>query len=79
MFKSGREYFRLGADSYSSLGRVVKKENSVVALRSLLNVFACGKVSSPRLYRLIIKKTVRYQDVTIIELYIVLQLIGELN
>ena len=29
-----------------------KKENSVVALRSLLNVFACGQVSSPRLYRL---------------------------
>ena len=53
-FKSGREYFRLGAESYSSLRRVVKKEeNSVVALRSLLNVFACGQVSSPRLYRLI--------------------------
>ena len=26
--------------------------NSVVALRSILNVFACGQVSSPRLYRL---------------------------
>ena len=25
MSKSGREYFRLGADSYSSLGRVGKK------------------------------------------------------
>ena len=30
-----------------------KEENSVVALRSLLNVFACGQLSSPRLYRLI--------------------------
>ena len=29
-----------------------KEESSVVALRSLLNVFACGQVSSPRLYRL---------------------------
>ena len=29
-----------------------KEENSVVALRSLLNVFACGQVSSLRLYRL---------------------------
>ena len=31
MSKSGREYFRLGAESYSSLGRVAKKreENSV--------------------------------------------------
>ena len=29
-----------------------KVENSVVALRSLLNVFAWGQVSSPRLYRL---------------------------
>ena len=31
MSKSGREYFRLGAESYSSLGRVEKKkeENSV--------------------------------------------------
>ena len=29
-----------------------KKENNVVALRSFLNVFACGQVSSPRLYRL---------------------------
>ena len=28
-----------------------REENSVVALRSLLNVFACG-LSSPRLYRL---------------------------
>ena len=31
--------------------RKKKEENSVVALRSLLNVFACGQVSSPRLYR----------------------------
>ena len=29
-----------------------REENSVVALRSLLIIFACGKVSSPRLYRL---------------------------
>ena len=29
-----------------------REEKSVVALRSLLNVFACGQVSSPRLYRL---------------------------
>ena len=29
-----------------------REENSVVALRSLLDVFACGQVSSPRLYRL---------------------------
>ena len=51
--KSGRENFRLGAESYSSLGRVEKKrKNSVVALRSLLDVFACGQVLSPRLYRL---------------------------
>ena len=40
-------------ESYSSLERVGKnEENSVVALRSLLNVSACGQVSSPRLYRL---------------------------
>ena len=30
----------------------IRELNSVVALRSLLNVFACGQVSSPRLYRL---------------------------
>ena len=54
MFECERVYFRLGAESYSSLGRVGKKEEkNVVALRSLLNVFACGQVSSPRLYRLI--------------------------
>ena len=29
-----------------------REENSVVALRSLLNVFSSGQVSSPRLYRL---------------------------
>ena len=29
-----------------------REKNSVVALRSLLKVFACGQVSSPRLYRL---------------------------
>ena len=32
--------------------RQKREENSVVALLSLLNVFACGQVSSPRLYRL---------------------------
>ena len=47
MFKSEREYFRLGART-----RRKKEENSVVALRLLLNVFACGQVSSPRMYRL---------------------------
>ena len=30
----------------------IRQVNSVVALGSLLNVFACGQVSSPRLYRL---------------------------
>ena len=49
MSKSGREYFRLGAESYSSLGRVGKKEKIACPL---LDVFACGQVSSPRLYRL---------------------------
>ena len=29
------------------------EKNSVAALRSLLNVFVCGQLSSPRLYRLI--------------------------
>ena len=33
MSKNGREYFRLGAESYSSLGRVEKlEENSVSTL-----------------------------------------------
>ena len=32
--------------------RKKREENSVVALRPLLNVFAGGQVSSPRLYRL---------------------------
>ena len=32
--------------------RKKREENSVVALRSILNVFACGQASSPRLYRL---------------------------
>ena len=27
--KSGREYFRLGAESYSSLGRIAKKEKKI--------------------------------------------------
>ena len=30
----------------------IREVNSVVAQRSLLNIFACGQVSSPRLYRL---------------------------
>ena len=51
MSKSGREYFRLDAESYSSLGRVGKKEKKIAC--PLLDVFACGQVSSPRLYRLI--------------------------
>ena len=50
MSESGREYFRLGTDSYSSLGRVGKKEKKIAC--PLLEVFACGQVSSPRLYRL---------------------------
>ena len=41
--------FRLGAESYSSLGRVGKKKKIACPL---LDVFACGQVSSPRLYRL---------------------------
>ena len=32
-----------------------EEENSVVALRSLLNVIACGRISSPRLYRVRLK------------------------
>ena len=47
--KNGREYFRLGSKSYSSLGRVGKKKKIACPL---LDVFACGQVSSPRLYRL---------------------------
>ena len=46
--KSGLEYFRLGAESCSSLGRVGKKKKKACPL---LDVFACGQVSSPRLYR----------------------------
>ena len=48
--KSGREYFRLGAESYLSLGRVGKKEKKIAC--SLLDVFVSGQVSSRRLYRL---------------------------
>ena len=44
-----REYFRLGAESYSSLERVGRKERKIAC--PLLDVFACGQVSSPRLYR----------------------------
>ena len=42
--------FRLGAESYSSLGRVGKKEKRIAC--PLLDVLACGQVSTPRLYRL---------------------------
>ena len=49
MSKSGREYFRRGAESYSSLGRVGKKKKKIAC--PLLDVFACGQVSSPGLYR----------------------------
>ena len=49
----GREYFRLGAESYSSLGRVGKKKKIACPL---LEVFACGQVSSPRLYRLTLRR-----------------------
>ena len=48
--ENGREYFRLGAESYSSLGRVRKKEKKIA--RPLLDVVACGQVSGPRLYPL---------------------------
>ena len=48
---SGREYFRLGAESYSSLGRVGKKDKKIAC--PLLAKFACGQVSSPRLYSVI--------------------------
>ena len=50
MSKSGREYFRLGSESYSSLGSVGKKEKKIAC--PLLDVFACGQVSSRRRYRL---------------------------
>ena len=43
-------YFRLGAESYSSLGPVGKKEKKIAW--DILAKFACGQVSSPRLYRL---------------------------
>ena len=49
IFKSEREYFRLGAESYSSLGHVGKKRKRKYS-RPLLAKFACGQVSSPRLY-----------------------------
>ena len=43
MSKSGREYFRLGAESYSSLGRVGKKRRKYS--RPLLDVFESSPVS----------------------------------
>ena len=50
-------YFRPGARSYQSFGLLNYflwwgEVNSVVALRTLWLKFACGQVSSPRLYRL---------------------------
>ena len=39
-----QKYFRLGAESYSSLGRVGKKKKITCPL---LDVFACWQVSSP--------------------------------
>ena len=45
-----REYFRLGAESYSSFERVGKKKKKKAC--PLLDVFDCGQVSNPRLYRL---------------------------
>ena len=45
MSKSGRVYFRLGAESYSSPGRVEKKRGKYS--RPFLGKFACGQVSSP--------------------------------
>ena len=52
--------FRLGAESYSSLGPVGKKEKKIAC--PLLDVFACGQVSSPRLYRLIIGVKMKFDD-----------------
>ena len=54
-------YFRIGAESYSSPERIENSRvNKVVALWTLLAKFACGQVSSPRLYRLIMMKVLRY-------------------
>ena len=50
MSQSGREFFRLGAESYSSLARGGRKRRK--CSRPVWCKFACGKVSSPRLYRL---------------------------
>ena len=43
-------YFLIGAESYSSLGHVGKKEKKIAW--DILAKFACGQVSSPRLCRL---------------------------
>ena len=37
--ESGREYFRLGAESYSSLGRVKKKEGNSVSTFGRFRVY----------------------------------------
>ena len=50
-------YFGLGAESYSSLGPVGKKEKKVAW--DILAKFACGQVSSPRLHRLRFRKAGR--------------------
>ena len=44
-------HFRLGAESYSSLGRVGEKQKKIAC--PFLAKFDCGQVSSTRLYRLI--------------------------
>ena len=46
-------YFRLAAESHSSLGPVGKKQKKIAC--PLLDVFACGQVSSPHLYRFLLK------------------------
>ena len=58
--KSGRVYFRLGAEDIL-VARTRRKKDKKIAC-PLLDVFACGQVSSPRLYRL---KMVTIQDVTL--------------
>ena len=47
-----RKHSKVNASIFDSDASEKREENSVVALRSLLNLFACGQVSSPRLYRL---------------------------
>ena len=58
--------FRLGAESYSSLERVEKKKKIACPL---LDVFACGQVSSPRLYRLRVYLTIIFPPYSIKLMY----------